>query len=288
MLDLFEVSDSIILTDLLMEINVNRGKLEKMGELLILLSFQELAILCYQNIDHILAIKKCVEIHRWRDAVGLARSTEERREIQMKARAQCKLLAQDKKVVEPGIIYHQAQMHTDAASVWSGRAVENQEHSHLDLNTTKLLYCLAGHEMTIHRNSAMYLPKSQGTKQSASLSTAEALDILIDDSIINGSRKLSAKDVHQAWRGATANHFLILAHRQLYDNDPERAMTTAIKCTEFTDYLCAKTVYSLLAISSFQSNYLGICSKALIYLKSIIDDGGILSKLEDIVSKLMY
>jgi|TARA_B110000971_G_scaffold217799_1_gene255422 WD repeat-containing protein 35 len=54
-----------------------------------------------------------------------------------------------------------------------------------------------------------------------------------------------------AWRGAEAYHYFLLAHRQLYGGDVDAAMKTAIRCAEFEDILDIKEIYSLVALTAY-------------------------------------
>ena len=72
-----------------------------------------------------------------------------------------------------------------------------------------------------------------------------------------------------SWRGAEAYHFLLLAHRQLYDGQFEYARRTSLVLQNFEDLLNPVELYSLIATSSYYSKYYGCCSKALMKLESI-------------------
>jgi WD repeat-containing protein 35 len=67
--------------------------------------------------------------------------------------------------------------------------------------------------------------------------------------------------VDNAWRGAEAYHFWLLAHRQLYSGNVDLAMRTALHLRDYEDILDPLEVYSFLALASFYNKFYGQCSK---------------------------
>ena len=67
----------------------------------------------------------------------------------------------------------------------------------------------------------------------------------------------------RAWRGAEAQHFWLLAHRQLYDGHFRAGLRTALNLRRYADTLPALGVYSLLALLAYCAGYYGQCSRAL-------------------------
>ena len=64
-------------------------------------------------------------------------------------------------------------------------------------------------------------------------------------------------------------------------------MKTAIKCTEFVDVLDAEQVYSIVALSAYQSKNFGRCSWALIKLKTMSEgDDKFSLELKKLVSSI--
>ncbi|CAM9895021.1 unnamed protein product [Heterosigma akashiwo] len=72
-----------------------------------------------------------------------------------------------------------------------------------------------------------------------------------------------------AWRGAEAYHYYLLAQRQLYQAKMEAAMKTAIRLAEFEDILDPRHIYSLIALAAYNAQYLNICSRAFIKLETL-------------------
>ena len=145
------------------------------------------------------------------------------------------------------------------ATLWEKIAAEETSATPSDLKTLKMLYSLAGHEMANHRNAMLKMTitcRSITKNQSVSSSTAEAFELLMNDNYAKNNANNGNKDAHQVWHKAAACHFLMLCHQQMYNKNPESAMKTAIKCTEFVDVLGTEQVYSIVALAAFQSKKL--------------------------------
>merc|ERR1719181_2437211 len=84
--------------------------------------------------------------------------------------------------------------------------------------------------------------------------TAQTLDTLMTHdrtAADGGSSSAGAKVLDNAWRGAAAYHYFLLAHRQLYAAKFESAMKTAVRLAEFEDVLRARDVYALIALAAY-------------------------------------
>ena len=93
------------------------------------------------------------------------------------------------------------------------------------------------------------------------------LDTLTGGTTQTGNKKAS-KAFGNAWRGAVAYHYYMLAHRQLYGGKTDAAMKTSIKLCEYDDILEPRHIYSLLCITSLRNGF-GICSKAFVKLETL-------------------
>lgn len=98
--------------------------------------------------------------------------------------------------------------------------------------------------------------------------TAQTLDNLMTVDRESGKSRV----LDNAWRGAAAYHYQLLAHRQLYAGHVDAAMKTAIRCAEFEDILGARDVYSLIALAAFHNRHFGLCSRAFIKLETLPAD----------------
>lgn len=72
-----------------------------------------------------------------------------------------------------------------------------------------------------------------------------------------------------AWKGAEAYHYYIMAQRQLYSGKLHDALCIAYKLQDYTDYIPEMDVYVLLTLTACLDRSFGICSKALMKLKSL-------------------
>lgn len=82
-----------------------------------------------------------------------------------------------------------------------------------------------------------------------------------------GNRVLS--DAENVWAGAEAFHLYLLAHEHLYSGKIHYAMQTAFQLLDYMDYIKAKDVYTLLALTAYLDGSYGICSKAFSQFQSI-------------------
>ncbi|XP_018578851.1 WD repeat-containing protein 35 isoform X2 [Anoplophora glabripennis] len=72
-----------------------------------------------------------------------------------------------------------------------------------------------------------------------------------------------------AWKGAEAYHYYMLAQRQLYSGKLHDALCIAYKLQDYTDFIPESDVYALLTLTACLDRSFGICSKALMKLKSL-------------------
>jgi len=81
--------------------------------------------------------------------------------------------------------------------------------------------------------------------------------------------EVDSQIVDNAWRGAEAYHFLMMAQRQLYQGLVDAAMKTALHLQEYDDLLDPEDVYCILALASCANRAFGTCSKAFIRLETL-------------------
>ncbi|KAA0185920.1 WD repeat-containing protein 35 [Fasciolopsis buskii] len=101
---------------------------------------------------------------------------------------------------------------------------------------------------------------------------SEAAGRSSDDVIaqIGNSREFS-RLIDQPWRGAEAYHFLLLAQRQLYAGNTDRALRTAQLLRDYEDILDPRITYSLIALCACLTKAFATCSKAFIKLENLPD-----------------
>ena len=106
---------------------------------------------------------------------------------------------------------------------------------------------------------------SSATAPDATRTAAQTLESLMtQDNATGGDRWLDS-----SWKGAEAYHFMLLAHRQLYNGLHKEAMRTAVRLKDYETVLPPAEIYSLLCLSSFYAKFYGQTSKALIKLQAM-------------------
>lgn len=75
--------------------------------------------------------------------------------------------------------------------------------------------------------------------------------------------------IENAWKGAEAYHYYILAQRLIYGGKFHEALCVAYKLQDYEEYIPEIDIYSLLTLASCLDRAFSICSKALMKLKSI-------------------
>jgi WD repeat-containing protein 35 len=210
------------------------------------------------------AIDVCVELNEWDFAMSIA---EQHSFLQIDALLgkYAAYLVEKDKHIEAIDLFRKANKHTDVAISYTNIARSAALSRAIALRVKKL-YVLAALEVSKSRHTALIaeVPRMSACGSNTT-SAAQTLDGLMSlDQATNTNYIMDG-----SWRGAEAYHFLLLAHRQLYDGQFEYARRTSLVLQHFEDILNPVELYSLIAISSHCSKYYGCCSKALMKLESI-------------------
>ncbi|XP_075001097.1 WD repeat-containing protein 35 isoform X5 [Calonectris borealis] len=104
----------------------------------------------------------------------------------------------------------------------------------------------------------------RGKVKGKSSETASALAGLLEEDVLSSTNRFA----DNAWRGAEAYHFFILAQRQLYKGSVDAALKTALHLRDYEDIIPAVEIYSLLALCACANRAFDICSKAFVKLES--------------------
>lgn len=72
-----------------------------------------------------------------------------------------------------------------------------------------------------------------------------------------------------AWKGAEAYHYYMMAQRLIYGGKFHEALCVAYKLQDYEEYIPESDIYSLLALASCLDRAFGVCSKAFMKLKTI-------------------
>eukprot|EP00232_Nephroselmis_pyriformis_P019088 CAMPEP_0182899530 /NCGR_PEP_ID=MMETSP0034_2-20130328/28121_1 /TAXON_ID=156128 /ORGANISM="Nephroselmis pyriformis, Strain CCMP717" /LENGTH=1198 /DNA_ID=CAMNT_0025033565 /DNA_START=181 /DNA_END=3774 /DNA_ORIENTATION=- len=225
------------------------------------------------------AVDTCMLLNQWDQAVTLAErhGTAQQTEAAMSKYAN-HLLEADKplQAIE---LYRKANKHTEAAKLLV-RMAKEQASNKVNPLRVKKMYVLAALEVERFRRrmldnaggdpytalTGMPPPEGGPGKGGTKTMAAATLDGLmtLDAAASGGENKL----MDNAWHGAEAYHFWLLAHRQMYAGNFDAAMRTAIHLCEYDDVLDTVDVYSFLALASFYNRFYNQGSKAFIKLES--------------------
>ncbi|CAB0034917.1 unnamed protein product [Trichogramma brassicae] len=203
--------------------------LRRAGRMLASVGMVQQAVACFVRCAELrLAVDTCVRANRWEQALELARTWRLPGIPELLAKYARHLLSAGRRL-QAVELYRQADRPLEAARLLLDLARE-QSGSAPPLRLKKL-YVLA----------ALLAQEALGRARPAGLLAGLAEAAGAED----------ARLLEEAWRGAEAYHFLLLAHRQLYASEPEAAMRTALRLRD-----CA-------------CRALATCSRAFVRLEAI-------------------
>ncbi|XP_010085489.1 PREDICTED: WD repeat-containing protein 35-like [Pterocles gutturalis] len=105
----------------------------------------------------------------------------------------------------------------------------------------------------------------RGKVKGKSSETASALAGFLEEDVLSSTNRFA----DNAWRGAEAYHFFILAQRQLHKGSVDAALKTALHLRDYEDIIPAVEIYSLLALCACANRVFDVCSKAFVKLESL-------------------
>ncbi|XP_023129975.2 WD repeat-containing protein 35 isoform X1 [Amphiprion ocellaris] len=240
----------------------NHKLLPEIGQMFATVGMCEQAVNAYLKCNQPkAAVDTCVHLNQWNKAVELAR-THNMKEIKSLLSKYASHLLEKNKTLEAVELYRKAHHFLEAAKLMFKIADEEAKKRTRPLRVKKL-YVLAAHLVENYHEQVKtsQQSKAKGKKSEATFALAGLLE---EDATSSDSRI-----VDNAWRGAEAYHFFLLAQRQLYGGYMENAMRTALHLREYEDVIPAVEIYSLLAICSAASRAFGTCSQAFIKLESL-------------------
>ncbi|KAI8923680.1 hypothetical protein BC831DRAFT_436905 [Entophlyctis helioformis] len=204
------------------------------------------------------AVNICVQLNQWNTAVELAEIHHYKEIEGVLSKYASHLLSQNRKW-EAVELYRKANYCQKSARLLFELAKEAAA-TNQSVMSIKKLYVLAALEVE------RYHTISKSGKGAHHETATAALDgLLAEDS----ENMAESKFLDNAWRGAEAYHFYILAQRHLYSGNMTSAVITALHLREHEDILDAKLIYSLLALISFHDKRYNTCSKTFIKLEAL-------------------
>eukprot|EP01063_Lacrimia_lanifica_P003470 TRINITY_DN1185_c0_g2_i1.p1 TRINITY_DN1185_c0_g2~~TRINITY_DN1185_c0_g2_i1.p1 ORF type:complete len:1243 (+),score=457.53 TRINITY_DN1185_c0_g2_i1:72-3800(+) len=215
------------------------------------------AVSAFLKADRVkMAVDACIEMNQWAQAVQLA----EKFKIPEVSGYIAKYAGH---MVEKGELgqalelYRKAESYVDCAKLLS--TLGQKAAKARKTVQAKKYHVLAAINLDKYKQKMLSGPAQQGD---AAVSMVDAL--LTTDQATASDRTLA-----NAWRGAEAYHFFLLAQEQLSQQQTERAMVTAMRLCEYDDVLDEVDVYSLIALAAYLNRSYSVCSKAFTRLEDL-------------------
>ncbi|XP_061207186.1 WD repeat-containing protein 35 isoform X3 [Neopsephotus bourkii] len=207
------------------------------------------------------AVDTCVHLNQWDKAVELAKNHNMKEIGSLLARYASHLLEKNK-IFDAIELYRKANYFFEAAKLMFKIADEESKKRTKPLRVKKL-YVLSA--LLIEQCHEEIQNVQRGKMKGKSSETASALAGLLEEDVLSSTNHFA----DNAWRGAEAYHFFILAQRQLYKGSVQAALKTALHLRDYEDIIPAVEIYSLLALCACANRAFDICSKAFVKLESL-------------------
>ncbi|XP_074803645.1 WD repeat-containing protein 35 isoform X1 [Natator depressus] len=207
------------------------------------------------------AVDTCVHLNQWNKAVELAKNHNMKEIGSLLARYASHLLEKNK-ILDAIELYRKANYFFDAAKLMFKIADEEAKKRTKPLRVKKL-YVLSA--LLVEQYHEQGKNAQRGKVKGKSSEATSALAGLLEEDVLSSANRLT----DNAWRGAEAYHFFILAQRQLYEGYVDTAMKTALHLRDYEDIIPAVETYSLLALCACANRAFGTCSKAFVKLESL-------------------
>uniref|UniRef100_A0A8C9FCA5 WD repeat domain 35 n=1 Tax=Pavo cristatus TaxID=9049 RepID=A0A8C9FCA5_PAVCR len=195
----------------------------------------------------------------WNKAVELAKNHNMKEIGSLLARYATHLLEKNK-ILDAIELYRKANYFFEAAKLMFKIADEEAKKRTKPLRVKKLYVLSALLMEQCHEQ----MQNAQRGKVKGS-ETASALAGLLEEDVLSSTDRFA----DNAWRGAEAYHFFILAQRQLYKGSVDAALKTALHLRDYEDIIPAVEIYSLLAVCACANRAFDTCSKAFVKLESL-------------------
>uniref|UniRef100_A0A0N5A7V4 Kinetochore-associated protein 1 n=1 Tax=Syphacia muris TaxID=451379 RepID=A0A0N5A7V4_9BILA len=238
--------------------------LSKLGDLFGGVGLCEEAVDCYLRCDKVnLALDICVQLNQWEKAVQLSKD-HKLKDIDLLLKKYTNELKNQNsdKTLAVVQLYRRSGRYIEAARIVSEIADEERKGPALPLRLKKL-YVLSG--LLIEQYHQQHRNKLANSEDNNKVQIT-LKGLLEEDTVLSASDSIL---IDNAWRGAEAYHFCMLAHRQFYNKHLESALKTAVRLTDYEDFIDPLEIYSLLALISCAARQFYICSRAFMKLESL-------------------
>ncbi|XP_048354934.1 WD repeat-containing protein 35 isoform X1 [Sphaerodactylus townsendi] len=207
------------------------------------------------------AVDCCVHLNQWRKAVELAKQHNMKEIGSLLARYASHLLEKNKPL-DAVKLYYKANYFFDAAKLMFKIADDEAKKRTKPLRVKKLYVMSA---LLVEQYHEQMKNAQRGKAKGKTSEATSALAGLLEEDVLSSDNRL----IDNAWRGAEAYHFFILAQRQLYEGYVDTAMKTALHLRDYEGVIPAVEIYSLLALCACANRAFGTCSKAFVKLESL-------------------
>eukprot|EP00050_Salpingoeca_kvevrii_P018636 m.76510 g.76510 ORF g.76510 m.76510 type:complete len:1153 (+) comp8114_c0_seq1:167-3625(+) len=250
---LYRLEDYVGLEEMVVFLPENDPLLAKIAEKFATVGLCSQAVDAYTKTGMIKeSINVCVSLNQWDQAVSLAKRHNVSEIDTLLAKYAAHLLSKNREI-EAIELYRKANHYLDAAKLLFQVAANVGGQS--NPLRAKKIYVLAALQVEAYHNF-----------HRGSDSTRAALDGLLSE---DTQSQAQSKLIDNAWRGAEAFHFLLLAQRQLNQRQYAPSLFSAMRLTEYDDILDPVLAYSVLALAAIANQCYGICSRAFIKLESL-------------------
>ncbi|XP_047144990.1 WD repeat-containing protein 35 isoform X1 [Hydra vulgaris] len=238
----------------------NHKLLKLIGDKLGAVGLCEDAVMAYMKCNQInLAIETCVILNQWDLAVKLAKE-HKHNEISGLLSKYATHLLEKNRILDAIELYRKANHFVDAAKLLFQLA-DGVAKSRTHPMRAKKLYVLGGLLVESYHNLMKENASKDALEKGKSYSALAGL--LEEDFMSKGDSLL----VDNAWRGAEAFHFYLLAQRQLYEGYPSSALKTVMHLRDYDDIIDPVDAYSLIALIACANEAFDVCSKSFIKLE---------------------
>uniref|UniRef100_A0A8C3R2W5 WD repeat-containing protein 35 n=1 Tax=Cyanoderma ruficeps TaxID=181631 RepID=A0A8C3R2W5_9PASS len=207
------------------------------------------------------AVDTCVHLNQWNKAVELAKNHNMKEIGSLLARYASHLLEKNK-ILDAIELYRKANYFFEAAKLMFKIADEESKKRTKPLRVKKL-YVLSA--LLMEQCHEQMQNAQRGKVKEKSSESASALAGLLEEDALSSTNRFA----DNAWRGAEAYHFFILAQKQLYKGSADAALKTALHLRDYEDIIPAVEIYSLLALCACANRAFYTCSKAFVKLESL-------------------
>jgi len=260
----YMLEDFNALEKLVEQLPENHSLLKLIGEMFGLVGMCKQSVNAFTKCNEMkLAIDTCVTLNQWDSAVKLAKKCNHQEIDTLLAKYAQHLLQKDRQL-DAIELYRKANRFIDAAKLIF-EVAEKVAKTRIHPLRCKKLFVLGGLLMEKYRDMMKGVDGSSDGLHTNTSSTAALAGLLREDY----DSSADSMFIDNAWRGAEAFHFYLLAQRQLLEGRHQAALRTAKQLCDYDDIIDPVDAHSLLALIACANKAFGVCSKSFIKLESL-------------------